>query len=135
MNGVLADASFLIALLDRDDAGHPGARAELESLRAPLCSAWPPIAEAMHYFADLPLAREALCDMIEDGVLAVLPLARDDASRMKVLMRQYRDLPMDFADAALVRVAERDGLKTILSFDKHFRLYRLPRRGSFEVLP
>jgi len=31
------------------------------------------------------------------------------------LLRQYSDLPMGFADAALVRVAERDGLKRILT--------------------
>ena len=54
---------------------------------------------------------------------------------MKELMRHDRDLPMDFADAALVRVAERDGIKRVLSFDKHFRVYRLPKRGRFVVLP
>jgi predicted nucleic acid-binding protein len=42
---------------------------------------------------------------------------------------------MDFADAALVRVAEREGLIDIVSFDRHFRVYRLPRRGRFNVLP
>jgi predicted nucleic acid-binding protein len=73
--------------------------------------------------------------MLEDGAVDILALERDDVSRMKMLIRQYGDLPMDFADAALVRVAERDGLKTILSFDKHFHVYRLPRRGRFEVLP
>jgi len=49
------------------------------------------------------------------------------------LLRQYSDLPMGFADAALVRVAERDGLRRILTFDTHFRVYRLPRRGRFVV--
>jgi predicted nucleic acid-binding protein len=29
---------------------------------------------------------------------------------MRELMEKYRDLPMDLADAALVRVAEREGL-------------------------
>ena len=33
-----------------------------------------------------------------------------DAPRMRELMEKYRDLPMDLADAALVRVAERDAL-------------------------
>jgi uncharacterized protein len=54
---------------------------------------------------------------------------------MKALMQQYRDLPMDFADAALVRVAERERLTRILTFDKHFAVYRLPRRTRFTVLP
>jgi len=54
---------------------------------------------------------------------------------MKELMRHDRDLPMDFADAALVRVAERDGIKRVLSFDNHFRVYRLPKRVGLSSFP
>ena len=135
MSGVLADASFLIALLDDDDAAHRRAAEAMPLLRQPLYSVWPAVGEAMYYFDDLPRGQEALCDLVEDGTIEMLPIGREDVARMKALLRQYRDLPMDFADAALVRVAERDGLKTILSFDTHFRVYRLPRRSSFEVLP
>jgi hypothetical protein len=34
------------------------------------------------------------------------PLDYQDAPRLKTLVRKYRDLPMDLADAGLVRVAE-----------------------------
>lgn len=135
MNGVLADAGFLVALFDRDDDAHRAAAAAIGSLREPLSTVWPVITEAMYFLQRAPAGADGLFDMIEDGAVRLLPLGPDDVSRMKALMRQYRDLPMDFADAALVRVAERDGFKTILTFDKHFRVYRLPRRSSFEVLP
>jgi hypothetical protein len=36
-----------------------------------------------------------------------------DAPRMRDLMRKYKDLPMDLADAALVRVAEQKKLARI----------------------
>ncbi len=52
---------------------------------------------------------------------------------MKTLMRKYRSLPMDFADAALVRVAERERLTRILTFDKHFAIYALPGRPRFTI--
>lgn len=43
---------------------------------------------------------------------------------------------MDFADAALVRVAERHGLRRVLTLDQRdFSVYRLPRKGSFNLLP
>jgi predicted nucleic acid-binding protein len=42
---------------------------------------------------------------------------------------------MDFADAALVRAAEREGLTRIVTFDADFAIYRLPRRARFTVLP
>jgi len=44
------------------------------------------------------------------GGLIFADLGPDDCPRMRELMWKYRDLPMDLADAALVRIAERDGL-------------------------
>lgn len=135
MNGVLVDAGALVGLLDESDFAHAPSVEALADIRDPLYSVWPALTEAMHLLSDAPRGQEALCDMVEDGVIGLLALDRTDVGRMKDLMRQYRDLPMDVADAALVRVAERDGLKRILTFDKHFRVYRLPRRGRFVILP
>ena len=43
---------------------------------------------------------------------------------------------MDMAGAALVRVAERENLRRILTFDRtDFTIYRLARKGSFTLLP
>jgi predicted nucleic acid-binding protein len=74
-------------------------------------------------------------DMLEAQMVTMLPLDHQDASRMRELMEKYRDVPMDMADAAFVRVAERDGLSRIFTFDGHFQIYRLPRRARFAVLP
>lgn len=135
MTGILVDASALVALLDVSDASHARAVDALRAIHDPLFTVWPALAEVMHLLGETQRGPGALCDMVDDGALELSPLAREDIGRMKELMRQYHDLPMDFADAALVRVAERDGLHRILSFDKHFRVYRLPKRGRFIVLP
>jgi len=132
---VLVDAGALIALLDRDDRAHQACLSALAEIRDPLVTVWPALTEAMHLLADTHRAQEALFDMIEDDALGLATLDDDDLARMKVLMRKYRDLPMDFADAALVRVAERDRLTHILSFDRHFRVYALPGRARFVVRP
>ena len=135
MPAVLVDAGALIALLDRDDRWHSACVAALDDIRDPLLTVWPALTEAMHLLSDTPRAQEALFEMIEDDALGLAPLDDGDLARMKVLTRKYRDLPMDFADAALVRVAERDRLTHILSVDRHFRVYSLPGRARFVVLP
>ena len=135
MNAVLVDAGALIGILDGSDAVHETALEALATIRDPLYTVWPALTEAMYLLGETRRGQDALCDMVEDGVVGVLTLDRADIGRIKDLMRQYVDLPMDFADAALVRAAERDGLKRILTFDKHFRVYRLPRRGRFVVIP
>ena len=54
---------------------------------------------------------------------------------MRELMEKYRELPMDLADAALVRVAERDSLNQIFTLDrKHFSIYRPGRRRRFSIV-
>lgn len=43
---------------------------------------------------------------------------------------------VDLADAALVRVAERDGLSQVFTLDHtDFTVYRLPRGKSFTLIP
>ena len=134
MRNVLVDAGTLIALLDKDDAHHGRCVEVLKTIREPLATVWPAVTEAMHLLADVPRATDALCDMVSDGAVQLLHLDAADVPRLKVLMRKYADRPMDFADAALVCVAEREQLTTILTFDSDFRIYRLPRRAKFTVL-
>jgi predicted nucleic acid-binding protein len=135
VRNVLVDAGALIALLDRSDAHHAECVEALKRIREPLGTAWPALAEAMHLLADVPGAPDALCDMVSDGAVQVLHLDPAEMPRIKQLMQKYRDLPMDFADAAFVCIAEREQLNTILTFDRDFAVYRLPRRARFKVLP
>ena len=81
-------------------------------------------------------AQRALWEMIESGVVSLLPLDAGDVPRMRELMEKYRDLPMDLADAALVRVAERERLRRVFTLDRRdFELYCPARLGRFSILP
>ncbi len=135
MRSVLVDAGALIALLDRDDAHHDACVQALKGIRDPLVTVWPALTEAMHLLAETARGPEALCDMVSDSALGLLALDRADLPRMKQLMQKYRDLPMDFADAALVRAAERERLARIVTFDADLSVYRLPGRTRFTILP
>jgi predicted nucleic acid-binding protein len=55
---------------------------------------------------------------------------------MRELIEKSRDLPKDFADAALIRVAERESLTEIFTLDsRHFSVYRCGRRRRFSIVP
>jgi len=85
---------------------------------------------------DLPKAQEALWEMLARGVLQFLPLDLADVARMRELMSKYADLPMDLADAALVRIAEREGIRKIFTVDrKDFSVYRLHGRVRPRIIP
>ena len=130
---VLVDASALIALLDKSDAAHADAVTALATIREPLLTVWPVLTEAMHLLRSVANGQETLFQMISDQAVD-LAHDVDDLRRMHELMKKYSDLPMDFADAALVMTAERDGLTRIFTFDAHFRVYRLHGRRRLTVV-
>ena len=65
-------------------------------------------------------------------------LARSSASslrRARELLMQYADLPMDFADATLVALAEEVDANRVLTTDRRaFGRYRLYGQKSFRML-
>ena len=136
MRAVLVDAGPLVALLDRSDGHHGKVAAALANIRDDLATVWPVLVEAMYLLAFDWRAQKALWEMLELGAVRLLPLDESDVPEMKGLMEKYRDLPMDLADAALVRVAEREGIRRVLTLDpKDFNVYRLARKGRFTLLP
>lgn len=133
---ILVDAGPLIALIHEDDDEHQRCREAFAAMNEPLGTVWPAVAEAMHLLSFSSQAQQALWEMIEAGAVEILPLGVDDVPRMKELMRKFRDLPMDLADAALVRVAERERLRRIFTLDRRdFQIYRPSRIGRFVILP
>ncbi len=133
---ILVDAGPLVALLHRDDRNHDLCVRALRSLREPLGTAWPVVTEAMYLLGFSWRAQDALWAMIDSEALGLFSLDSSDATRMRELMRKYRDLPMDIADAALVRIAEREGIRRVFTIDRRdFSVYRPARIGRFSVIP
>ncbi len=136
MRGVLVDAGPLVAILDQGDPHHAACVAVLKTLRDPLVTVWPAFTEAMYLLGSSWRGQKALWSRVETEALTLAPLDEGDAPRMRELMEKYSDLPMDLADAALVRVAERENLTRIFTLDpRHFSVYRPGRRRRFSIIP
>lgn len=133
---LLVDAGPLVALLNADDDRHGDCVKALKSMREPLATVWPAFTEAMHLLSPSWKAQDALWDRVASGVLVLLPLEAGDHARMRELMEKYKDLPMDLADAALVRVAERERIAKVFTIDRRdFERYRPRGVGHFTILP
>lgn len=89
----------------------------------------------MYLLADLPRGQEAVWEILSRGTVRLLQLDERDIPRMRELMKKYGDQPMDLADAALVRVAEREGTRKVFTVDRNdFTVYRLHGRMKFNLL-
>ena len=134
---ILVDTGPLVALVDADDQYHNQCKAAFRTLRQqPMATLWPVLTEVMRFLVDLPKAQDAVWEMVARGGLEILPLGLDDVPRIRELMQQYSNRPMDLADAALVRVAEREGIRQFFTVDRNdFAVYRLHGRIRPTLLP
>ena len=123
-----------VALVDASDQHHRRCVALLKTIREPLATVWPVLDEAMFLMSDLPRGQDAIADIVERGVVRILELGEDDVPRIRALLAEYRSRRVDLADAALIRVAEREGLDTIFTVNvKGFSAYRLGVRKRFRI--
>lgn len=133
---ILVDAGPLVALADRKDTHHEACVQALKKMRQPLATVWPALTEALYLVQRWPKAQSELLRLVEDGSLRILAMGREDIPRVRALMEKYRDLPMDLADAVLVRAAERERVKTVFTIDRRdFSVYRPLGLGKFRIVP
>lgn len=135
---ILADSGFWIALGNRRDRHHERAQAALERYSPQgFVSTWPVLTEVTHLLAARASVTQALSfvEAVSRGACAVPDPPEDALPRAHALMAQYRDLPMDLADASLVILAEETGEGRILSTDlRDFGGYRWKNTQPFTNL-
>lgn len=136
---VLADTGPLYALLDRDDAWHDRVREWWRANREPVRVPVPVLPEVCHLVGTRlgSRAEAALIRAVADGEFDLEPLdAGDDVPRSADLMLTYLDAPLGFVDAAVVAMAERLGVVTLLTTDRrHFPLVRPRHIAAFRLVP
>jgi predicted nucleic acid-binding protein len=131
------DAGPMVALIDRRDADHQSCVNALETLNGPLVTTWAALAEAMYILGDRSgwHGQDQLWRLVRRGDLVLESLDSTGIERTYVLMKQYRSVPMDLADATLVVLGEALGIARIFTLDSDFHIYRMHGRKSFEVVP
>jgi predicted nucleic acid-binding protein len=135
---ILTDAGPLVALVDQGEPDHDACVACLPNLTGPMVTTWPAFTEAMYLLGEAGgwRAQGVLWNILQQGDLEIAFQSSDDYERMRVLMQKYRDLPMDLADASLVRLAEERRVRDIFTLDaRAFRIYRIHGRQSFRLWP
>ncbi len=94
------------------------------------------LTELFHLVGDDRREVEAAWKFVRSGALALGLIEGSELSQVQTLMSRYSDCPMDFADATLVHLAQRESLSTIFTVDHaDFSTYRIDSRRRFRVVP
>lgn len=130
----LIDTGTILALVDRGDRWHEACRAAFRPELLPLATSEAVLTECFHL---LPAGGASiLWGFLRSRAIALVPIGEDEVPELESLMKQYGDRPMDFADATLVLLARRLGIRTILTVDHNdFETYRIQGRQPFRILP
>lgn len=134
MKPVLIDTGVIVALLDRSERRHAQCVTIMEGLEQPLVTCEAVIAESSYLLRGLPGAPETVLQNVERGVFQIPFQLSRSAAPVRSIMRKYRDLPADFADACLIHLAEELSTGDILTLDGNFQLYRWRRNRPFHLL-
>ena len=133
---LLLDTGALISLLDRSQRHHAAFVSFFGEWNRPVVSTEAVLTEATHLLGGLPGGRQACVDFFLSGGALLVPATTASLRRSRDLVSQYADLPMDYADATLVVLAEELGSNLVLTTDRRdFAVYRIKGRRRFEILP
>jgi len=134
---IIVDTGAFIGLFNKNDEYHVSARASFSNISEPLITTYPVVTETCyllynrlghHYQINFLMS-------IAKKTFKVFDFQENDILRMTELMERYCDLPMDFADASLVVLAEQLGHGRILTSDRRdFNIYRWNNNQLFKNL-
>jgi predicted nucleic acid-binding protein len=135
---MLCDTGPLVALINNRDADHQRCLRTMRSMTSTeLVTTWACVTEAMYLLGKWGGIRpqNVLWEYLARGVVSLHEPADGEWQRMRELMNDYADTPMDFADASLVAAGETLNQRRIFTTDRHFRVYRQRQGHAFDVVP
>ena len=133
---LLLDTGALVNLLDRSQKGHEAYSRFFRHWQRPVVSTEAVLTEATHLLGTTRAGRVACLDFFLSGGAVLVPPTAAAMRRSRELLTQYSDLPMDYADATLVVLAEELATHTVFTTDRRdFAVYRIRGRRRFEIVP
>ena len=132
----LADTGAILAFLDRDDRWHNVCREAFRHLPLPLMTSTAVLTELFHLLRRSRMEIETAWSFLRSDAVVLAPIYTPELSEIHALMSRYWDRPMDFADATLVHLANREAITTIFTIDhSDFETYRIEGKRKFRIVP
>jgi uncharacterized protein len=130
---LIADSSFLVAYGKRADTLHNAATAFAKKYSGSLITVGPVVVETCYFFQ--ARGKLELLRWIGAGGLAVVDVPSLSYPDIAATIEKYADRDIDFADAALIWLANETGLRRILIADRRdFSVYRLKGAKRFDLI-
>jgi predicted nucleic acid-binding protein len=136
MREIILDTGPFVALLDRSEHSHETCAAFFKKTEGRFITTEPVLTEVVYLLGPSFAMQRPALEFILRGGAEVVSQTQKSLQRALQLMEKYRDVPMDFADATLVTLAEERSLREVFSLDRRgFITYRIHSRKAFTLYP
>jgi predicted nucleic acid-binding protein len=137
LNGdVLVDTGPIVAILSQKDQYHETCVEQLRRIRGRLLTCWPVITEAAWLLRKHPVAVERLLAAFGGQPFGLSSLNEIDLPPIAAILAKYKPLRIQLADAAILHLANRDGIDTVLSLDRRdFEVVRKANGARLKLIP
>jgi predicted nucleic acid-binding protein len=133
---ILIDTGPVVAILSASDQYHEMCTEQLQKLRGPLLTCWPVVTEAAWLLRGFPRAVRSLLSSFKAAAFQLASLDEADLPSITAILAKYRDLGIQHADAALVRLASREGIGTVFTLDRRdFGVLATARGKKLHTIP
>lgn len=135
---IIVDTSGLLAAMDESQHSHAAARRALEEASPPWVLSPFVLAELDYLLANRvgQAAERALLAEVGRGVYRLESFEAEEIATAGRLIGRHADLDIGLTDASVVVLAQRYGVRELLTLDeRHFRALRGPGGRPFRLLP
>jgi uncharacterized protein len=132
----LLDTGPIVSYLVASEGDHLKVADRLDAFSGQLFTTTAVITEAMHFVAKARKGPTLLAEFVAQSGLQVLDFSgASELAEAARRMEKYANVPMDYADATLVLLAERLGVFELLTLDRRgFSVFRSSRGKRFTLL-
>lgn len=137
---LILDTSALVALVNSRERRHADCVAVLERWRGDVATTDAVLTETLYLLGPGANrgwdAQRPAVEFFLRGAFHLVPSSSASFRRAAQLMEKYQDVPMDYADATLVALAEESLSDQVFTLDRRgFSVYRRLGRDPFLLLP
>jgi uncharacterized protein len=132
----VADTGPLVAIVRKREKPHKRCVAAVKALRPPLLTCWPVLTEAAWLLRDEPEGMKAIAGLIRSGSVKLVELDESAMEWIIAFLERYASIGAQLADAAVMYIAEREGIDTVFTLDRRdFSVYRTTDGRALSIVP
>ncbi len=135
MEKIIIDTCIFVALFNKSDRYFLKANSFIKDNKNKLLFTTTSAITEATFLLDFNInAQMAFLEYMSTGCIKIYDISCSDLLYISKLMGKYSDLPMDFTDATIVSVCEKNKVKSIATIDSDFNIYKYNNKENFDIV-